>query len=70
MDIDNQRPARSPEIPQSPDAIPDNAHESDQPALPIDPDAAERDDVVEEASDDSFPASDPPSYTNSTTTKD
>jgi hypothetical protein len=70
MDIDNERPVRSPEIPQSPEATPDNAHYSDEQALPIDPDASESADEVEEASDESFPASDPPSYTRSTTTKD
>jgi hypothetical protein len=70
MDIDNERPARSPEIPQSPNAIPDNMESPDAPALPIDPDANESEDEVEEASDESFPASDPPSYTRSTTTRD
>jgi hypothetical protein len=70
MDIDNQRPARSPEIPQSPEAIPDNSHYADEQALPIDPEEAESQDEVDEASDESFPASDPPSHTRSTTTKE
>lgn len=65
MDIENQRPARSPEIPQSPEAIPPD----DQESLPIDPDALETADQVEEASDESFPASDPPSHSGSTATK-
>ncbi|MEP7360337.1 MAG: hypothetical protein ABI744_02035 [Chloroflexota bacterium] len=43
---------------------------TDEQPLPIDPEATERGDEVEEASDESFPASDPPSYTRSTTTKD
>ena len=38
--------------------------------LPIDPEQKEHEDEVEEASDDSFPASDPPSFTRSTTTSD
>ena len=68
MDIPNERPVRSPEIPMSPEAVPDE----DQPlsqdqTLPIDPDASESEDEVEEASDESFPASDPPSFTRSTT---
>jgi hypothetical protein len=67
MEIDNERPVHSPEIPQSPEAIPDNMESPDNPALPIDPEANESEDEVEEASDDSFPASDPPSYTGATT---
>ena len=67
MDIDNERPARSPEIPQSPNAIPENMESPDAPALPIDPEQNESEDAVEEASDGSFPASDPPSFTRSTT---
>ena len=42
---------------------------ADEQSLPIDPEKTERHDEVEEASDESFPASDPPSYTRSTTTK-
>ena len=40
---------------------------TDDQALPIDPEHGEHEDEVEEASDDSFPASDPPSFTRSTT---
>lgn len=65
MDIDSQRPVHSPEIPQSPDAIPDD--QPDEQSLPIDPEVTETEDKVEEASDQSFPASDPPSFTRSTT---
>jgi len=36
-------------------------------SLPIDPEHRETEDEVEEASDDSFPASDPPSFTRSST---
>ena len=43
--------------------------DADEQSLPIDPEKTEREDEVEEASDESFPASDPPSYTRSTTTK-
>jgi hypothetical protein len=39
----------------------------DDQTLPIDPEHRETEDEVEEASDDSFPASDPPSFTRSTT---
>lgn len=70
MDIDNLRPVRSGEIPQSPEAVPDNAHRPDDAALPIDPEKIEKEDEVDEASDDSFPASDPPSHSRSAATKD
>ena len=41
----------------------------DEQPLPLNPEAqdAPSDDPVEEASEDSFPASDPPSFTRSTT---
>ena len=39
----------------------------DDQSLPIDPEHRETEDEVEEASDDSFPASDPPSFTRSST---
>jgi hypothetical protein len=67
MDIDNERPARSPEIPQSPNAIPENMESPDEAALPIDPEQTESEDKVDQASDESFPASDPPSHTGATT---
>jgi hypothetical protein len=40
--------------------------QQDDQSLPIDPDETESEDEVEEASDESFPASDPPSFTRST----
>jgi hypothetical protein len=43
---------------------------ADDQQLPIDPEEIETEDEVDEASDDSFPASDPPSYSRSTTAKD
>ena len=44
----------------------DQTTEEEQP-LPIDPEAQDKpSDDVEEASEDSFPASDPPSFTRST----
>lgn len=46
-------------------ATPPSDKQDDQ-ALPIDPEHRETEDEVEEASDDSFPASDPPSFTRST----
>jgi hypothetical protein len=46
---------------------PPPADQADEQALPIDPEQTERQDPIEEASDESFPASDPPSFTRSTT---
>jgi hypothetical protein len=48
---------------------PDNP-DTDEQTLPIDPEQTESQDEVDEASDESFPASDPPSYSRSSTTKD
>jgi hypothetical protein len=45
-----------------------NTDTDDQP-LPIDPEQRETEDEVDEAADESFPASDPPSYTRSSTTR-
>ena len=68
MDIPAERPVRSPEIPQSPEADPDEGQPlANDQTLPINPDATESEDAVEEASDESFPASDPPRFTRSTT---
>jgi hypothetical protein len=39
----------------------------DEAALPIDPEQTESEDKVDQASDESFPASDPPSHTGATT---
>jgi hypothetical protein len=69
MNMSNQRPVH-PETPQSPQPTSQDRPQNDDQALPIDPEQTEREDEVEEASDESFPASDPPSYTRSTTTKD
>jgi hypothetical protein len=49
---------------EQPTPLPD---QQDDQSLPIDPEHRETEDEVEEASDDSFPASDPPSFTRSTT---
>lgn len=46
-----------------------NPGANEQP-LPIDPEKIENEDAVDEASDASFPASDPPSHSRSTATKD
>jgi hypothetical protein len=45
------------------------AQEFEEQALPLEPEADPRtaEDEVEEASEDSFPASDPPSFTGTTT---
>ncbi len=65
--VDNRpmKPTDSPE-PTSPS---DNS-QTDEQRLPIDPEQTESEDDVDEASDESFPASDPPSYSRSSTTKD
>jgi hypothetical protein len=73
--VDNRRmkPADSPEPnTQSDDSpsAPDSFGRTDDQPLPIDPEQNESEDEVDEASDESFPASDPPSYSRSTTTKD
>jgi hypothetical protein len=70
MDINVKRPVRAPEIPISPLPMTEEQDRAEDQNLPIDPEAIQREDEVEEASDDSFPASDPPSYTRSTTTTD
>ncbi len=44
--------------------------DTDQQPLPIDPEQSESEDEVDEASDESFPASDPPSHSRSAATKD
>jgi hypothetical protein len=44
--------------------------EADDQPLPIDPEQIESEDEIDEASDQSFPASDPPSHSRSATTKD
>ena len=49
---------------------PTNSDNADDQSLPLDPEQTESDDEVDEASDESFPASDPPSYSRSTATKD
>ncbi|HUP83301.1 MAG TPA: hypothetical protein VM284_03830 [Candidatus Limnocylindria bacterium] len=65
MNTSNQHPVH-PETTQSPQPPSPDRPQDDAP-LPIDPEATEREDEVEEASDESFPASDPPSFTRSTT---
>jgi hypothetical protein len=51
-------------------SMPTDQPSADEQPLPIDPEQRESEDEVDEASDESFPASDPPSYSRSTTTKD
>ena len=51
-------------------ATPSQPSTPDEQPLPIDPEQNESEDEVDEASEESFPASDPPSYSRSTTTRD
>jgi hypothetical protein len=51
-------------------SAPDSFGRTDDQPLPLDPEQTESEDEVDEASDESFPASDPPSHSRSTTTKD
>jgi hypothetical protein len=51
-------------------STPDSFGRTDDQPLPLDPEQIESEDEVDEASDESFPASDPPSYSRSSTTKD
>ena len=58
---ESDHPDRAPQPVQPTDPKP-----ADEQPLPIDPELTESADEVEEASDESFPASDPPSFTRST----
>jgi len=69
MNPTNQHPAH-PETPQPPEPTNRQMPRNDEQSLPIDPELNEREDEVDEASDESFPASDPPSHSRSATTKD
>ena len=70
MNMPSERPVRSPEVPQSPEAVPDEGQPlSEDQTLPTEPEPTGIEDEVEEASEDSFPASDPPSFTRSSTTR-
>ena len=69
MNMPSERPVRSPEIPQSPEAAPADEPRPEDQGLPTNPEPTENEADVEEASEDSFPASDPPSFTRSSTTR-
>lgn len=63
-EADRQFQQTEPKLPADEQPLPD------EQTLPIDPEEHESEDKGDEASDDSFPASDPPSFTRSTTSKD